>query len=355
MNRASWFGEKWSCTEASPSLDSLQLLSRQKVVQLHDRTLDAHPGLNQFIIMATHSQSALPTSNQSSIAAVYSKLHPLQYHAKFISANLRTDGRKLDSLRPLEISSNIIDCKNSRSSSFISLGNTNIISSVAIEIGEIQVDENNRHNANIGRISIDLSISGLSHPLFQKSENNNYITTLNQALSNIYNNPQIMNLEQLLVEAGYSCFVLYIDLLCLSFDGNLYDSCIMAINAALLKLKLPHFEIDSATHQVFISEDKYNDFLFPSIPVTVTASIDITKKLLFDPNSSEESINSFSFMQFIYMLNNNSPALPIQSLYAINKVGGPSVEDNVIKSAIPTAQNIINSIITPQLIKYKTS
>ena len=52
-----------------------------------------------------------------------------------------------------------------------------------------------------------------------------------------------LNLSDLCITSGDSCWVIYADLMCLNYDGNLTDACLLALVQSLRRLQLPETEV----------------------------------------------------------------------------------------------------------------
>lgn len=50
---------------------------------------------------------------------------------------------------------------------------------------------------------------------------------------------KVLSLEDLCIVSGRSCWVLYIDIVCLNFDGNIFDASLLSVSAALRSTRLP--------------------------------------------------------------------------------------------------------------------
>ncbi|TNN27535.1 Exosome complex component RRP42 [Liparis tanakae] len=62
-------------------------------------------------------------------------------------------------------------------------------------------------------------------------------TELSNTLYKVFNNKHSVDLKSLCISAGEHCWVLYVDVLLLQCDGNLYDAISVAIKAALFNTK----------------------------------------------------------------------------------------------------------------------
>jgi hypothetical protein len=56
---------------------------------------------------------------------------------------------------------------------------------------------------------------------------------LGEALATLITSTGVFDLNELCINAGTSVWVIYADLVCLDFDGNVLDACVLALNSAL--------------------------------------------------------------------------------------------------------------------------
>lgn len=94
-------------------------------------------------------------------------------------------------------------------------------------------------------------------------------------------------LEDLSLEPGIHAWKLCIDIVCLSFDGNVADAGLVAAMAALMRLKLP------ATRQIgdelFITKDAPTPLKIHHVPVPLTCGV-FDGIIVTDPSLLEEDL-----------------------------------------------------------------
>ncbi|XP_071383614.1 exosome complex component RRP42 isoform X2 [Centroberyx affinis] len=86
-------------------------------------------------------------------------------------------------------------------------------------------------------------------------------TELSNTLYKVFNNKRSVDLKSLCISAGEHCWALYVDVLLLQCDGNLYDAISVAIKAALFNTKIPKVFIsadDEGGKEIELSDDPYD-------------------------------------------------------------------------------------------------
>ncbi|KAM4549502.1 exosome complex component RRP42-like [Fundulus diaphanus] len=97
-------------------------------------------------------------------------------------------------------------------------------------------------------------------------------TELSNTLYKVFNNEHSLDLRSLWISPGEHCWVLYVDVLLLQCDGNLYDAISIAIKAALFNTKIPRVHIssdDEGGKEIELSDDPY-DCMRVNVPCIVT-------------------------------------------------------------------------------------
>jgi exosome complex component RRP42 len=92
----------------------------------------------------------------------------------------------------------------------------------------------------------------------------------------------MIDLEKLCIEKGKECWINFIDIYVLDYDGNLFDAAFLGAVAALKTCKVPAME-----------NGKGEDFMMPirKTPISCTA-VQIENVILFDPTLDEEKVAS---------------------------------------------------------------
>ena len=122
-------------------------------------------------------------------------------------------------------------------------------------------------------------------------------------INEVIQNSKIIDLEKLCIKPGKHVWAIYIDLICLNYDGNILDVSIKALCAALRSAKLPRIEIKDKSDEEGVIEideneeinvDIENRIAFPinnNIPYCCTIAVFDDDTLLIDPTEEEEKIS----------------------------------------------------------------
>ncbi|CAE7888082.1 Exosc8 [Symbiodinium microadriaticum] len=131
--------------------------------------------------------------------------------------------------------------RGSLSSSFgsasLRLGRSAVLAGVRAEVMEAaQVQDQPLQ----GRIDVSVEFPPLASPLFRDKHRTQGLTTfLATTLTDVLNSPGVFDPAQLSVRKGEVTWVLHLHIICLNYDGNAFDLCLLAAVAALEDTRLP--------------------------------------------------------------------------------------------------------------------
>ncbi|KAF5208226.1 Exosome complex component rrp42, partial [Thalictrum thalictroides] len=139
-----------------------------------------------------------------------------------IAQDLRSDGRKRLTYRPISVETGVIAQANG--SARVKLGGTDVIASVKAELGRP-----NLLYPDKGKVSIYIDCSPTAAPVFEGRGGEELSAELSVALQRCLLGGKSgagtgINLSSLVVVEGKMCWDLYIDGLVVSSDGNLLDA-----------------------------------------------------------------------------------------------------------------------------------
>ena len=117
-------------------------------------------------------------------------------------------------------------------------------------------------------------------------------SALSRSLCDIVLQSGMFSLENLCIESDKAVWILYIDLLCICNDGNLFDACLLAIVSALKTLKLPHTCLGKNDDTVYIDNRNEGNYYrlslqFDLLPLTMGI---LDGKIIVDPTLDEEGL-----------------------------------------------------------------
>uniref|UniRef100_A0A8C2H4X7 Exosome component 7 n=1 Tax=Cyprinus carpio TaxID=7962 RepID=A0A8C2H4X7_CYPCA len=168
--------------------------------------------------------------------------------------DLRLDGRGCEDYRHMEIETDVVS--NTDGSAKISLGHTDVLVGVKAEIGKPKAmvpDE--------GYLEFFVDCSANATPEFEGRGGEELGVELSNTLYKVFNNRQSVDLRSLCICPGENCWVLYVDVLLLQCDGNLFDAISIAIKAALFNTRIPKVHIsedEEGVKEIELSDDPYD-------------------------------------------------------------------------------------------------
>eukprot|EP00002_Diphylleia_rotans_P005222 TRINITY_DN14334_c0_g1_i1.p1 TRINITY_DN14334_c0_g1~~TRINITY_DN14334_c0_g1_i1.p1 ORF type:complete len:273 (-),score=58.65 TRINITY_DN14334_c0_g1_i1:233-1051(-) len=246
----------------------------------------------------------------------FRKINPSEFHSRFLSHDLRPDGRGLYKCRTPVISTGVI--KNSIGSAAVRIGSTSVVAGIKAEVATPL--DNEPQN---GYIVINVDLGPLCSADFRPGKPSDEGQAMSQQIHRLVNRSGIVDRQQLCIEEGKLVWVLYVDVVGLDHDGSVIDASLMAVLAALKSAKLPTASMNEAGEWVEL-EGNSRPLVVSTMPVALTFCT-VDDRLLVDPTYEEESIaqDTFTIIQ-----DENS----VQ--FAFIKPGGVPVSKQTLKQAI---------------------
>ncbi|KAK4520563.1 uncharacterized protein ATC70_006440 [Mucor velutinosus] len=274
--------------------------------------------------MATTTTTA-PTTDKFEI---FSRIQPHEYLKRFLDQKVRPDGRSLNEFRKTMITSGAISTANA--SAMVRLGGTTVVCGIKAEVCEPKIDVPNQ-----GYLVPNVELSPLCSPKFNPGAPSEKAQSTSEFLHQLFVKSQVFPLEDLCIEEGKAVWVLYADMVCLNYDGNILDASLLALTTALKDLKLPKAHV-SPSLVVEADPTEFTSISLSRFPVSSTFCIfnnpDIT---LSDPNDTEESLAKETVT--IVM------DLDLQ-LCKIYKNGGTTITAEGLKQCIDNAKQRTNQV-----------
>ena len=156
----------------------------------------------------------------------------------------------------------------------------------------------------------------MCHPQFKPGPPSEMAQTASFFLHEVIQNSKIIDLKNLCIKPGSLVWAIYADLKCLNYGGNILDTAIKALCAALLDMKLPQVEIEDKRdpegevikleeNEVKVDiQQKYNFKLSNEIPYSCTIAVFDGDKLLVDPTEEEEKLSDASVTVVVQVMLN---------------------------------------------------
>ncbi|TKA57042.1 hypothetical protein B0A53_00998 [Rhodotorula sp. CCFEE 5036] len=184
-----------------------------------------------------------PAASTSLTPALFKRLFPRPYLDRFLDENLRPDGRPLsEDHASRDVSVNTGSVSTAPSSALVRLGKTSVVCGITLEIAPPDLARPNQ-----GFIVPNIDLSALCSPLFRPGPPPDQAQVLSSRLRNILLASNVLPLSSLVIEPGKAAWVVYLDIVCLNYDGGVLDAAVLAAVAALRNLKFPEASYDSDT------------------------------------------------------------------------------------------------------------
>ncbi|KAL3730873.1 hypothetical protein ACJRO7_027835 [Eucalyptus globulus] len=247
-----------------------------------------------------------------------------------IAQDLRSDGRKRRTYRPLYVETRVIPQANG--SARVRMGRTDVIASVKAEIGRPSPLQPNK-----GKVSIYVDCRELS------------VALQRCLLGGKSGAGAGIDLSSLILVEGKVCWDPYIDGLVVSSDGNLIDAVSASIKlhlsrafcfAALSNTGIPRVHVTAEESgegqpELDISDEEFLQFDTSGVPVVVTLT-KVGRHCIVDATLEEESQMSSAVSVSI-----NRKGL----ICGLTKRGGASLDPNVIVDMISVAKHVSKQLI----------
>ncbi|KAF8885791.1 ribosomal protein S5 domain 2-like protein [Infundibulicybe gibba] len=233
---------------------------------------------------ATTLTTAITPEEQESLkASVFQRLHPRVYLERFLAEKVRPDGRNFDEWR--DISVNVGSISTADGSALVRLGQTTIVCGVKAEIAEPELDQPGH-----GFLVPNLDLPAICSSKFKPGPPSEEAQVLSDRLNDALVASGILSLSSLCIQASKAVWVLYVDAMCINYDGNAFDAALMAMVAALKNTTLPKATYDEQTGQTTCSRTIKEPLQISRIPLAVSFGIFDSKHILSDPTAFEEPL-----------------------------------------------------------------
>ncbi len=219
-------------------------------------------------------------------AAAYAKIFPKEHLRKFLEEQTRVDGRSHRAVRKCAIATSTLSTADG--SAMAKVGRTSVMCGIKLEVGTPDAG-----SLTSGRIVVDVDIPSLCSANLPASTavRQTESVALAEFLSKVVNSSGMIDLTQLGITEGSAVWVLYADLVCVDYDGNLNDACLLALVHALADVQLPQTQIgpDNQVYIVDTARAPPKPLSLAGFPYPLTFAI-IDEFLLVDPRAEEEAL-----------------------------------------------------------------
>ncbi|KAI5480988.1 exosome complex component RRP43 [Pseudohyphozyma bogoriensis] len=187
------------------------------------------------------------TAPSSSLTpALFRRLHPRPYLEKFLAEGVRPDGRPVGASAKegvwRDASVNLGSISTAPASALVRLGNTTVVCGITLEIAPPDITFPNQ-----GFLVPNVDLPPLCSPLFKQGAPADESQVLATRLRDVLLASTVLPLSSLLIEPSKAAFVVYLDIVCLNYDGGVLDAAVLACVGALRQLVLPEATWDPDT------------------------------------------------------------------------------------------------------------
>ncbi|CAL8265526.1 unnamed protein product [Merluccius merluccius] len=256
------------------------------------------------------------------MAAGFKTAEPLEYHRSFLKENCRPDGRELVEFRPTTL--NIGSISTADGSALVKIGNTTVICGIKMEFANPSVEAPNK-----GYIVPNVDLPPLCSSGFRHGAPGEQAQAASQFIADVIESSEVVNTEDLCIMRGKLCWVLYCDLMCLDYDGNLLDACIIALLAALKHTQLPEVTVNAETSLPEVDLKTRKPLQVHRHPVASSFCVFDNSVLIVDPTAEEERLST---AQLTVVTDED------ERLCSVHKPGGTSLSGERLQECISRAQ-----------------
>lgn len=191
----------------------------------------------------------------------------------------RLDDRDFDEYREITIEPNYVH-ETADGSAMVEFGDTKLLVGISTEIGDPYPDQPDK-----GALITNVELNPMAGPEFESGPPGIEAVELSRLVDRGIRESGMIDMEQLGIESGEKCWMVYIDVHVIDFDGDLVDAASLGAVTALELAKLPALDEDGNPDR-----DEYQGELPTTcLPITATGS-KIAGELLFDTTADEEEV-----------------------------------------------------------------
>ncbi|XP_064497447.1 exosome complex component RRP43-like [Pseudopipra pipra] len=169
-------------------------------------------------------------------------------------------------------------------SALVKLGSTTVICGVKAELAAPTAD-----SANKGCIVPNVELPSLCSERFRSGPPGKEAQAVSQFIADVIENSQMIVKEDLCIANGKLAWVLYCDIICLDYDGNLLDASVFALLAALKNVQLPSVIINEETGLSEVNLKQKTPLIIRKHPVATSFAV-FDDTVLVDPTAEEEDL-----------------------------------------------------------------
>ncbi|ESO99081.1 hypothetical protein LOTGIDRAFT_201434, partial [Lottia gigantea] len=247
---------------------------------------------------------------------------PKEYYRKFLEKEVRPDGRELGEYRSTVI--NIGCITTAEGSALVKLGNTTVICGIKAELANPKAEYPKK-----GFIVPNVELSPMCSSQFRPGPPGEQAQVLSQFSVDVLQNSGCINLEDLCITPGKLVWSLQCDMICLDYDGNVTDACVLSLISALKNTLLPTVKVNEETEAIETDDINIINLPVQSTPIATTFAVFDDNILFVDPTVEEESLATGVL----------TVVTKDDKICMLHKPGGSPLKDSQIQMCIDRAKS----------------
>jgi len=262
-------------------------------------------------------------------ALAFQKIHPKEFHRQFHEKKCRPDGRGLSHMRKLHVAPHAV--KSSDGSCLVKLGRTTVVCALKLEVGT-PYDTAPKD----GRLVVSVNLSPLCSPNFHLGKASEKEISICEYVADVILGTKMITLSELCISERDSVWVVYADVVCLDYDGNVRDASLISVVNALKHLRLPDTKVADDGEVFVVPGDGGSSLHVRHHPIPTSIAL-VDDLLIADPTSEEEDLCRGT----ITVCYNEKDIL-----CSVFKPGGISISDAQLKECLSLAKKRTKEVLT---------
>ncbi|KAK8743139.1 hypothetical protein OTU49_001551 [Cherax quadricarinatus] len=234
------------------------------------------------------------------------------------------------SVRPITVKVGTITTADG--SSTVRVGHTTVICGIKAEIATPVL-----RNPNQGFIVPNVELYPCCSHMFKIGPPGEKAMATSQFLKNVISSAKVLDLTDLCIVHNKLAWCLYCDVVCINYDGNLYDAALIALMAALQNVKLPAVSYDEENDKASVDIERTLPITLKARPVASTFTVYSDSIQLMDPTAEDETQGSGEVT--VVLLENGS-------LCTTHKPGGQLILPNILDTFVDLAKQRVHAVNT---------
>jgi exosome complex component RRP42 len=198
--------------------------------------------------------------------------------ANVIKDGKRIDGRGFDDYRPITIETDV--GSKADGSAIVKIGDTQVAAGIKLLLGQPFSDM-----PNSGVLTTNAELRPLASPTFEAGPPKPQTVEIARVVDRGIRESGTIDVDKLCITEGELCWIVFLDMHVLDYDGNLFDAGTLSSMAALFDTRLPKVEEDK-----IIYGEKTNKKLPITNKQVETTFAKIGSGIVLDPILDEERV-----------------------------------------------------------------